>query len=163
MFTKIGADETTQLSLYLAGAKLCVLDGARAQTLGKLLFQHSLPLAATLTQLFHNVPASLIRRFRSNRPGVAAVTAHCVQVYCRPRGRTLFPAQKGQWRKGWLSAQKTVCATLRALSLFVQAVAAPLMCLSIIREIASFEVAPTTRSSSLPPLKRIKVGMPLIP
>src|SRR2546425_11523413 len=31
------------------------------------------------------------------------------------------------------------------------------------REIASLEVAPTTRSSSLPPLNRINVGMPLIP
>ena len=44
-----------------------------------------------------------------------------------------------------------------------QAVAAPLTCLSIMREIASLEVAPTTRSSSLPPLKRIRVGIPLIP
>src|SRR6185503_10254223 len=43
------------------------------------------------------------------------------------------------------------------------AVAAPATCLSIILEIASFEVAPTTRSASLPPLKRINVGMPLIP
>ena len=46
---------------------------------------------------------------------------------------------------------------------FSYAVAAPATCLSIMREIASLEVAPTTRSSSLPPLKRINVGMPLIP
>ena len=45
----------------------------------------------------------------------------------------------------------------------VYTAAAPLTCLSIIREIASFDVAPTTRSSSLPPLKRISVGIPLIP
>src|SRR5205807_8884380 len=42
------------------------------------------------------------------------------------------------------------------------AVAAP-MCLSIMREIAASDVAPTTRSSSRPFLKRISVGMPLIP
>src|SRR5436190_10417499 len=38
-----------------------------------------------------------------------------------------------------------------------------LTCLSIIFEIAASEVAPTTRSSSWPFLKRIRVGMPLIP
>src|SRR5881394_4011573 len=37
------------------------------------------------------------------------------------------------------------------------------MCLSIIFEMAASEVAPTTRSSSWPPLKRISVGMPLMP
>src|SRR5437899_7109946 len=35
--------------------------------------------------------------------------------------------------------------------------------LSIMREIDSLLAAPTTRSTSFPPLKRIKVGMPLIP
>src|SRR6185312_10107871 len=37
------------------------------------------------------------------------------------------------------------------------------MHLSMTFEIASLEVAPTIRSSSLPPLKRIMVGMLLIP
>src|SRR5918911_3211377 len=45
-----------------------------------------------------------------------------------------------------------------------QALAASrLTCLSIMRAMASFEVAPTTRSSSLPFLKRMSVGMPLMP
>src|SRR5258708_21555555 len=35
--------------------------------------------------------------------------------------------------------------------------------LSIMREIDSLLAAPTTRSTSFPPLNRIKVGMPLIP
>src|SRR5437016_5486855 len=46
---------------------------------------------------------------------------------------------------------------------FNQATLAALMCLSSMREIACSDVAPTTRSSSLPFLKRIKVGIPLIP
>src|SRR6266403_1850789 len=45
----------------------------------------------------------------------------------------------------------------------VTASSGKLLYLSIVREIDSFLVAPTTRSTSFPPLNRIKVGMPLIP
>src|SRR5437016_10285246 len=45
----------------------------------------------------------------------------------------------------------------------VTASSGKLLYLSIMREIDSLLVAPTTRSTSFPPLNRIKVGMPLIP
>src|SRR2546422_1632301 len=51
----------------------------------------------------------------------------------------------------------------RLHSLFDQATVAALTCLSSMREMACSDVAPTTRSSSLPFLKRIKVGIPFIP
>src|SRR6266571_6919150 len=51
----------------------------------------------------------------------------------------------------------------RLPSLFDQATVAALTCLSSMREMACSDVAPTTRSSSLPFLKRIKVGIPFIP
>jgi hypothetical protein len=41
--------------LRLPGAKLRVLDGARAARCGKTLFQRTLSRGATLTQIFHKV------------------------------------------------------------------------------------------------------------
>ena len=49
------------------------------------------------------------------------------------------------------------------LQIRVYAAVAALICLSIILEIAASDVAPTTRSSSLPFLNRIRVGIPLMP
>src|SRR5260221_9707757 len=45
----------------------------------------------------------------------------------------------------------------------VTASSGKLLDLTIMREIDALLVAPTTRSTSFPPLNRIKVGMPLIP
>jgi hypothetical protein len=58
LLAEIRTDEATQLALGLTGAKLCVLDGARAQPLGEPFFEQALALAATLTQLFHKCVAS---------------------------------------------------------------------------------------------------------
>ena len=67
----------------------------------------------------------------------------------------------------WLEARAVEFPARAALRLtdasHNYAAVAVVTCLSSMREIAASEVAPTTRSSSLPFLKRIKVGMPLIP
>src|SRR6266550_7886770 len=67
-----------------------------------------------------------------------------------------------------IDTQDTTCApkvpgSAQTATQSVTASSGKLLYLSIMREIDSLLVAPTTRSTSFPPLNRIKVGMPLIP
>src|SRR5258707_10958876 len=66
-----------------------------------------------------------------------------------------------------IDTQDTTCAPKVLVQLRplrnLTASSGKLLYLSIMREIDSLLVAPTTRSTSFPPLNRIKVGMPLIP